>query len=228
MSTGSPRLRGARVLGAFTVTLALLASVAGAVLWQQNRAAAGGPPGMSAEAAGLRATVDRARWTSMEAHHMDGGQQMPSQMMPGAPEGDDQRLGIPVVLTNTTDETRKFDTAEEFFLLGGHRSGAKEPKGADDSKGSKDAKDAKDAKEPKGSKRADAEPAGPRSLHSDTLGGLPALAPGNSVRGVLYFDLEVPRGGDPALRLLWKRDGSTRELAVRLSGAAPEHGGHGS
>jgi hypothetical protein len=57
----------------------------------------------------------------MDGHNMDnqGGYQMPAQMMPGAPAGDDMRFGIPLSLVNTSGEVRQFTLAEEFFLAGG-------------------------------------------------------------------------------------------------------------
>jgi len=57
----------------------------------------------------------------MDGHDMNnqGGYQMPAQMMPGAPVGDDMRFGVPLTLVNTSAEVRQFNLIEEFFLLGG-------------------------------------------------------------------------------------------------------------
>jgi hypothetical protein len=57
----------------------------------------------------------------MDSHNMDGqgGYQMPAQMMPGAPTGDDMRFGVPLTLMNTSSQVRQFNLAEEFFLSGG-------------------------------------------------------------------------------------------------------------
>jgi hypothetical protein len=129
----------------------------------------------------------------MAQHHMDGqrGYQMPSAMMPGAPEGDDMRLGIPITLTNSTGSVREFDLVREFSLGGGRNGGS-------------------------------------RKLHSDTLGQLPRLNPGSAVRGVLYFDVDPQRSGDPPLHLVWKRDGDSRRMTVRMPGRTPEQHQHGS
>jgi hypothetical protein len=57
----------------------------------------------------------------MDGHDMgsQGGYQMPAQMMPGAPAGDDMRFGVPLSLVNTSGDARRFNLAEEFFLRGG-------------------------------------------------------------------------------------------------------------
>jgi hypothetical protein len=70
---------------------------------------------------GLAVQLGQAGWVSMDAHTMDssGGFQMPAQMMPGAPVGDDMRLGIPLTLVNTSANARRFNLAEEFSLVGG-------------------------------------------------------------------------------------------------------------
>jgi hypothetical protein len=128
----------------------------------------------------------------MDGHNMDnqGGYQMPAQMMPGAPVGDDMRFGVPLSLVNTSGDVRRFNLAEEFFLRGGRTEE-------------------------------------PRALHSDTIGQLTRLGPGNGVDGVLYFDTVVPDAGDPPLYLEWRRDGDTTRLAIPLmAGGAPDHGGH--
>lgn len=184
----------ARALAVLTTTIAVLAAMAGTVLWQERVAAREAVPRASAEAGGVRTEVRQAAWSAMANHHTDDGFQMPSSMMPGAPEGDNQRLGVPVTLVNTEDESTGFSVAEEFFLIGG-----KSGRGRADGAGK------------------------PVPLHSDTIGELPRLAPGSAVRGVLYFDIEPPEPGDPPLRVLWKRDGDTRQLTVSLTGD-PAHG----
>lgn len=57
----------------------------------------------------------------MDSHDMDkqGGYQMPAQMMPGAPAGDDMRLGVPLTLVNTGKDMREFNLVAEFSLSGG-------------------------------------------------------------------------------------------------------------
>lgn len=184
-----------RALAVVTTTVAVLAAVTGTVLWQQRAAARDAIPRTSVELAGLRTSVQQASWSAMAAHHTDGGFQMPSQMMPGAPEGDHQRIGVPVTLVNTDDEPREFSVAAEFFLIGG-KTGQSDEDGAGK----------------------------PVPLHSDTIGELPRLTPGSAVRGVLYFDIEPPGHDDPPLRVLWKRDGDERQLVVSLSGSEPDHG----
>jgi hypothetical protein len=57
----------------------------------------------------------------MDGHGQNqGGYQMPAQMMPGAPVGDDMRFGVPLTLINTSGNMLRFSLAEEFFLRGGH------------------------------------------------------------------------------------------------------------
>lgn len=70
---------------------------------------------------GLNATILSAGWVPMDAHTMDqgGGFQMPAQMMPGAPEGDQMRLGVPITILNTDPTEQQFNLAEEFFVVGG-------------------------------------------------------------------------------------------------------------
>ena len=70
---------------------------------------------------GLAIDLRDAGWVPMDAHAMDsqGGYQMPAQMMPGAPAGDEMRLGIAVTLQNTDVEVREFNLGEEFVLVGG-------------------------------------------------------------------------------------------------------------
>jgi hypothetical protein len=53
-----------------------------------------------------------------------GGFQMPAQMMPGAPAGDEMRLGIALTLRNTAEAVREFNLGEEFVLVGGVIDGA--------------------------------------------------------------------------------------------------------
>jgi hypothetical protein len=76
---------------------------------------------IEASIGGLTARSGQAGWVSMDAHSMDsqGGFQMPAQMMPGAPAGDEMRLGVPLTLINTSAEAREFNLREEFFLAGG-------------------------------------------------------------------------------------------------------------
>jgi hypothetical protein len=178
---------------AVLVVLAVVTTVLGTALWRERQAAADDRPTATAGLGGLDAVPGPAGWAAMANHDMDGPSryQMPSSMMPGAPEGDDMRLGIPLTLTNSTDSVRQFDLTREFSLRGG-----------------------------KGGKS--------RKLHSHTLGELPRLNAGSAVRGVLYFDVEPPGAGDPPLYLVWKRDGDSRRMTVRMPGRTPEKHQHGS
>lgn len=69
---------------------------------------------------GLTVDVRGAEWVPMD--HLDPGAsgfQMPGQMMPGAPEGDEVRLGISITLSNTDAATLEFSPVGEFALIGG-------------------------------------------------------------------------------------------------------------
>jgi hypothetical protein len=100
---------------------ALLSTVAGAWLILDLTHRPPAPAGRTATVGGITTQVQPGGWLAMAPHTMDGqgGYQMPSQMMPGAPEGDQLRLGIPVVLSNPTGLARQFDLLDEFVLVGG-------------------------------------------------------------------------------------------------------------
>lgn len=82
------------------------------------------PPSAAAGQASLDsliAQVTTAEWTKMD-HDMSAnapGYQMPPAMMPGMPEGDDQRLAITVTVVNTSDATRPVKPGKEFLLHAG-------------------------------------------------------------------------------------------------------------
>ncbi len=182
---------GAAVRGSWLViaVVAMVGAVAGGVLVVRDWATPA-PLSAAATLGGLTAQLHDAGWLSMESHQAtdQGGYQMPAQMMPGAPAGDDMRLGVPLTLVNTGGKARGFELAEEFFLGGG---------------------------------RNDV----PRELHSDTFGQLPRLGPGSAVDGVLYFDTTVPGAADPPMYLLWKRAGTSVQLAIpRISEISHDHG----
>ena len=101
------------------IAVAVLAAVSGLWMMVARNAPAGLP--VTAEADGLSVGLHEAGWVSMDAHTMDsqGGFQMPAQMMPGAPAGDEMRLGIALTLVNTADRAREFNLGEEFVLAGG-------------------------------------------------------------------------------------------------------------
>ncbi|HLT11987.1 MAG TPA: hypothetical protein VK028_14495 [Micromonosporaceae bacterium] len=145
--------------------------------------------GAEATLDGLTVTVFSAGWVEMGHVTTGPGFTMPDQMMPGAPSGDEVRLGIGITLSNTDSRTRGFNVPEEFALVGG-------------------------------------ELREPLPMSADTIGTLPRLAPGASVRGVLYFDLAVPADDDPPLRLQWVRGGDAVRIPVPVPNEAPSHG-HG-
>lgn len=113
--------RGTPVHGVWLALAAavLLLAVAGTALLVINRSTT--PVDNTATVGGLSVSVRDAGWLTMDGHNMDnqGGYQMPSQMMPGAPTGDDMRFGVPLTLVNTSGDVRRFNVAEEFFLRGG-------------------------------------------------------------------------------------------------------------
>jgi hypothetical protein len=102
----------AAVAGLTLVSLAVLA-------WERFAAPTVVVDG-SATLDGLTLDLRGAEWVPME--HLDPSFQMPGQMMPGAPEGDEVRLGVRVTLSNTDATTREFNPVDEFALVGGVRS----------------------------------------------------------------------------------------------------------
>lgn len=107
------------------VVLAVLSATTGMwILATRTNGPAGLP--VSAEVDGLAIGLYEAGWVPMDAHSMDsqGGFQMPAQMMPGAPAGNEMRLGIAVTLLNTADGVREFNLGEEVVLVGGVVDGA--------------------------------------------------------------------------------------------------------
>lgn len=117
-----PVVRGAWIA---VIVVALLTAIAGTGLVVRRFTGAGAPISGAATLGGLSARLHDSGWLSMDdAHHDDqGGYQMPAQMMPGAPAGDDRRIGVPLTLVNTGDRVRRFNLAEEFFLRGGRENG---------------------------------------------------------------------------------------------------------
>lgn len=97
---------------------ALLLAAGGTGLLVHRRSAA--PADHTASLGGLSVRLGDAGWLSMD-HSADnqGGYQMPAQMMPGAPVGDEMRFGVPLTLINTSGQLRRFNLAQEFFLGGG-------------------------------------------------------------------------------------------------------------
>jgi hypothetical protein len=98
---------------------ALLLAAAGTGLMVRNRSAV--PTDSTETLGGLSVRLHDAGWLSMDGHDTgSSGYQMPAQMMPGAPAGDDMRFGVPLTLVNTSGDVRRFNLPEEFFLRGGH------------------------------------------------------------------------------------------------------------
>lgn len=103
------------------VVAVLISVVSGMVLGRAwltgSNATAAGPV---ADQDGLIVEVRGAEWVPMD-HVEDGkgGFLTPDQMMPGAPTGNQVRLGVSVTLTNTQSRTHEFSLVEEFTLTGG-------------------------------------------------------------------------------------------------------------
>jgi hypothetical protein len=104
----------------------LLCTAAGLWLIVAKFSATASTPAAAATVDGLAVNVRESGWVPMDAHTMDNqsGFQMPAQMMPGAPEGDDMRLGIALTLLNTKDGLIEFNLVDEFVLVGGTIDGA--------------------------------------------------------------------------------------------------------
>lgn len=110
-----------RIVVVATVGLLTLASMS-LLAWTKL---VGGPPPISPDQTatldGITVDVQESEWAVMN-HTTDsqGGYQMPDQMMPGAPTGDDMRLGVHVTLTNRESRTVTFSLVDEFSMSGGH------------------------------------------------------------------------------------------------------------
>jgi len=77
-----------------------------------------GPPAPVAHVDGLDSQVTAASWVQMD-HDMAPdapGYQMPPAMMPGMPQGDDQRLAVTISVANTSADTRPLEPDLEFTL----------------------------------------------------------------------------------------------------------------
>lgn len=105
------------------VASAVAAATAGVVLAVGPASGSETPTATTATVDGLRVDVGVVKWVdsghAMPIPNSGGGYQMPDQMMPGMPTGDDARLSIAVTLTNTADKARGFSLGEEFLLRGG-------------------------------------------------------------------------------------------------------------
>jgi hypothetical protein len=117
-----------------TIVCALAIAVIGAMLViDQWATAADRSRSTDATLAGLTAQVGAAGWSSADhvmpipAPNGAPGYQMPPQMMPGMPTGDDARLSVPLTLRNTTGAGLEFDVATEFLLHGGRETESRTP-----------------------------------------------------------------------------------------------------
>lgn len=112
--------RAAKPVWLVVAALALVAAVAGTGVVVRRHLPPTSFPS-TATLGGLSVRLHDAGWLGMDSHSTDnqGGYQMPAQMMPGAPVGDDMRLGVPLTLVNTTGRVAQFDLAKEFTLGGG-------------------------------------------------------------------------------------------------------------
>lgn len=97
-----------------------------------------GPPavaeGRVAALGGLTTEIRDAAWVDFDMGHVmdgQGGFMMPDQMMPGAPTGDEVRLGVTLTLANTDGQTHGFNLVEEFSLVGGPAADNTRPPAAD-------------------------------------------------------------------------------------------------
>jgi hypothetical protein len=124
-------------LSVVIVAAALAIAVSGVLVVVDQRGARHEPASANASLGGLTAAVGTAAW-AMADHVMpvpggDGqgggqpGYQMPPQMMPGMPTGDDVRLSVPLTLENTSGAARRFDLATEFLLRGGREAEPRTP-----------------------------------------------------------------------------------------------------
>lgn len=102
-----------------TVALLTLASLS-LLAWSKL---AGPPPiaaGSSATLDGLTVDVGASEWAAMNmVENGQGGYLRPDQMMPGAPTGNQVRLGVSVTLTNSRATTEGFSLVDEFAMSGG-------------------------------------------------------------------------------------------------------------
>lgn len=102
-----------------TISVLTVASL-GMLAWTWFAGPIATAAGSTATLGGLSLDVQRTEWTTMN-HAIDsqGGYQMPDQMMPGGPTGNDMRLGVRVTLTNTRASTQAFELVDEFTVTGG-------------------------------------------------------------------------------------------------------------
>lgn len=113
----TPAMRRTAIGGAFVlVTLVSLSLLA----WSRLAGPAPVADGPSATLDGITTEITGSEWAVLNhVINEQGGYQMPGQMMPDAPEGDEVRLGLLVTLTNTRSGTEAFSLPGEFTVTGG-------------------------------------------------------------------------------------------------------------
>jgi len=102
-----------------TVALLTLASLS-LLAWTRLAGAPPIAPDSTATLDGMSIEIRKTEWAVL--NHVDNGQGgylMPDQMMPGAPTGNEVRLGLGVTLTNTRADTQGFSLVDEFWISGG-------------------------------------------------------------------------------------------------------------
>lgn len=116
-----PSTRAGMVFVLVLVGLITLAS-GGTLAWQRFLA----PPSVAGSGVatldGLTTEVRAAGWVDFDMGHVmdgEGGFMMPDQMMPGAPSGEQVRLGVTLTLRNTDSHAHGFNLVDEFWLIGG-------------------------------------------------------------------------------------------------------------
>jgi hypothetical protein len=116
------RPRGRRAAVAGTVAVLTAASLS-LVAWSSLTGSTATAAGTTARMDGARVEVHSAEWTFMDhVEDGEGGFLMPDEMMPGAPTGDEVRLGVRVTLTNTASRLYEFSLVDEFTLARGRDS----------------------------------------------------------------------------------------------------------
>jgi hypothetical protein len=83
-----------------------------------------GPPPIAPDTTvtmdGITLDVQESEWATMNmVENGQGGYLRPDQMMPGAPTGNEMRLGVHVTLTNPQSRTAPFSLVDEFAMSGG-------------------------------------------------------------------------------------------------------------
>ena len=109
----APRASRAVIVRAVLVTTAS-AVMLGRLWLAGSTVSAAGP---TASLDGATVDVRGAAWATMD--HLEDGFQMPAQMMPGAPNDDEVRLGVNVTLVNTRSGSYEFSLVDEFTMTGG-------------------------------------------------------------------------------------------------------------